>query len=57
MDPRRRAKEAVSKIAEKFGHLDEEELEELERVNQALRQKVERSLLAKDKIAGHAILT
>jgi hypothetical protein len=50
------AKEAVVKISEKFGHLDEE-LDRLERFDPALRQKVERSLLAKDKIAGHAIIT
>ena len=51
------AKEAVSQISEKFGHLDEAELDQLERINPELRRKVERRLLAKDKIAGHAIIT
>lgn len=51
------ARDAVTKISEKYGHLDDKELEELGRINPKLRRKVERSLLAKDKIAGHAIIT
>ena len=57
MASREAAKAAVLEISEKFGYLDEEELDKLERFDPALRQKVERSLLAKDKIAGHAIIT
>lgn len=53
----RAAKEAVLKISEKFGHLDEEEFDKLEQFDPALRRKVKQSLLAKDKIAGHAIIT
>ena len=51
------AKAAVLEISKKFGHLGEETLAKLEQFDPAIRQEVEQSLLAKDKIAGHAIIT
>ncbi|KAF2170402.1 hypothetical protein M409DRAFT_35953 [Zasmidium cellare ATCC 36951] len=57
MATRDAAKAAVQRISDKFGHLDEEELERLGRFDPALKRKVERSLLAKDELAGHAIIT
>lgn len=57
MATREAARAAVKSISEKFGHLEEEDLEQLEKLDPALKQRVERSLLAKDELAGHAIIT
>lgn len=51
------AKEAVVKIAKEHGHLDDKWLEIMEQINPDMRREVEYSHLAKDKLAGHAIIT
>lgn len=51
------AKEAVLRISKKFGHLDQKVLDKLEQFDPAVRREVEESLLAKDQLAGNAIIT
>ncbi|KAJ5189913.1 hypothetical protein N7472_008927 [Penicillium cf. griseofulvum] len=51
------AKEAVMGIAKEYGFIQPSSLDEIGRIDPALRREVEESMLAKDKKIGHSIIT
>ncbi|CAG8933967.1 unnamed protein product [Penicillium salamii] len=51
------AKHAVMGIAKEYGFIQPSSLDEIGRIDPALRREVEESMLAKDKKIGHSILT
>ncbi|KAJ5511786.1 hypothetical protein N7453_003889 [Penicillium expansum] len=51
------AKEAVMGIAKEYGFIKPSSLDEIGRIDPALRREVEESMLAKDKKIGHSIIT
>lgn len=51
------AKEAVMGIAKEYGFIQPSSLDEIGRINPALRREIEESMLAKDKKIAHSIIT
>ncbi|KAJ5263150.1 hypothetical protein N7478_010755 [Penicillium angulare] len=57
MATKKEAKEAVMGIAKEYGFIQPSSLDEISRINPALRREIEESMLAKDKKIAHSIIT
>ncbi|KAJ5982538.1 hypothetical protein N7451_012638 [Penicillium sp. IBT 35674x] len=57
MATKNEAKEAVMGIAKDYGFIQPSSLDEIGRINPALRREIEESMLAKDKKIAHSIIT
>jgi hypothetical protein len=51
------AKQAVMAIAKEYGFIQPSSLDEIGRINPALRREIEEGMLAKDKKIAHSIKT